>query len=126
MSIQKIIKEFEEMVSYPSENKMWSIDDEDKMKQYDDKHLYYSGAYPESIWELDENKIKSFLLQSHLNYLEEEVKRLEGEKRICPHDSHCHCREEKCYIHEEGGFNSAIKQQIDLKKREIEETKKLL
>jgi hypothetical protein len=61
--------------------------------------------------------IKSFLLSSHLSYLEEEVKRLEGEKHT---GISCDCESMGCI------WNSAIQQQIDLKKKEIEEIKKML
>ena len=30
------------------------------------------------------------------------------ERKTCEHDSHSHCMEERCYIHEEGGYNQCI------------------
>lgn len=54
-------KEFEEMLAYPSDNELHSISDQKIMKENDDKHLYYSDAYPESIWEIDSGKVLVFI-----------------------------------------------------------------
>jgi flagellar capping protein FliD len=85
------------------------------------------------------DKIKSFLLRSHLNYLLEEKKRLEGE--IIPSiadkdyskkggiEKRLHLHPTLDYRYNGGmieGFNTAITQQLEHLEEEIKETKELL
>lgn len=58
---QQAHKEFEKMLDYPSDNNLTSISDEKIMKENEDKHLYNSYAYQESIWEIDDEKVLSFI-----------------------------------------------------------------
>jgi hypothetical protein len=80
-----------------------------------------SASVAKNFLNTEIDDFKSILLRSHLTYLtylEEEVKRLESGKMIpveIPHGSP--------YL---SGFNTAKQEEIDLKKREIEEIKELL
>jgi hypothetical protein len=66
------------------------------------------------------DKIKSFLLRSHLNYLLEEKKRLEGELRDIPYAP------ETDKMFADRIFNSAITQQLEHLEEEIKEVKNLI
>ena len=77
-TITKILAEFDEKIRYPSDNKLNNISDEAEMKKNDHKHFYCNDAYPESIWELDENKIKSFISSTHSHLIEEIIKEIEN------------------------------------------------
>jgi hypothetical protein len=86
-----------------------------------------SASVAKNFLNTEIDDFKSILLRSHLTYLtylEEEVKRLEGKIKsklwsngIC---ESCDCYEDECDCY---AFNSAIQQEIDLKKKEIEEIK---
>lgn len=65
-------EEFDEKISFA--NRFISISDEGEMKLNEDKHFYYSDAYPESIWELDSDKIKSFIKTHFIPRAEVEAK----------------------------------------------------
>jgi hypothetical protein len=80
--IQEWEKEFDDMVDFPQRNKLFSISDEKTMKKLDSSHFYYSSAYPESIWELDEEKIKSFISQK----LKEQRREIVLELEKCKED----------------------------------------
>jgi hypothetical protein len=121
--IQKIIKEFDEKFARINEMNrgVFVISD-------------ISGSKFEVITDKDGkvtdvgnlNVIKSFLLSSHLTYLEEEVKRLEGEMEEIPlfrEDKETIIRDE--YL-TKIAFIAYTTKQIELKNKEIEEINKIL
>jgi hypothetical protein len=92
------------------------------LKQFDEmflKHIYsvYSGTYQEI-----NDEIKSFLLTSHLTYLQAQKKRLEGTLKD-PKDELKGAK--SIYELERDSFNSAITAELLLIDEEIKETEKL-
>ncbi len=56
----------------------------------------------------EQDELKSYLLTRDTALLEAFKKDVREMKKDCPHDSHSHCMEEMCWIHEDGGYNQAI------------------
>jgi len=118
--LRESLKEFEKRVSYPSDNSLYSISDEQKLKENPEKHFYYPDAYPESIWELDPAKLKHFFKAHTLKLLEAEKERLECERvemkehHFCRfNDGDCNC---ECYL-------DALQDQISHLEEEIKKIK---
>lgn len=63
------------------------------------------------------------ILRQHTIDILEGVKG-EIKQRDCPHDSHSHCMEEQCWVHEEGGYNQALSDITSLIDAELTELKK--
>jgi hypothetical protein len=74
-------EEWKEKISFAS--KYNHISDEAEMKLNNDKHFYYPEAYPESIWELDDEKIKDFIFST---YTKDLLQSVEDELREIPAD----------------------------------------
>jgi hypothetical protein len=123
MSITQTIKEFEKLLGDTI------IDGGYDMSNKEDNWLSARDA---------EKRLKSFLLRSHLNYLLEEKKRLEGEIKE-KHDWIISKDETEKLEHDDIeweladisasialAFNSAITQQLQHLEEEIEEIKKML
>lgn len=57
-----------------------------------------------------EEEIKSHLLQSQIKLIEVMIE--ENLYITCPHDSRSECLENDCFIHERGGYNTSVRDQI--------------
>jgi len=68
---------------------------------------------------ISEDEFRQALTLHEQAVQERVVEVLEGLRRDCPHDSHNHCMEEKCYIHEENGYNQALNNAITKIKEQI-------
>jgi hypothetical protein len=92
------------------------------IKEFEEKFVPMKVEFDEEIghYRYPSSKIISFLLRSHLNYLLEEKKRLEGDIRDIPYAP------ETDKMFADRIFNSAITQQLEHLEEEIKEVESLL